>query len=101
MPKGERKDYSTEYKLAAVMMMKSGVMKPKDVFTALGGIDRQTVYRWVKEYEEKWEAAFREERAVMPAKMLAELQKENKALREENEILKKAAAYFAEQRKKL
>lgn len=100
MPKGERKDYSAEYKLAAVMMMKSGAMRPKDIFAALGGIDRQTVYRWVKEYEAKGEEAFREERAVLPAKQLAELQKENKALREENEILKKAAAYFAEQRKK-
>ena len=37
----------------------------------------------------------------MPSKQLEELQKENKALREENEILKKAAAYFAERRKKL
>ncbi len=100
MPKGERKEYSPEYKLAAVMMMKSGVMKPKDVFAALGGIDRQTVYRWVKEYDEKGEAAFREEKAVLPGKLLSELQKENKALREENEILKKAAAYFAKQRKK-
>lgn len=101
MPKGERKDYSAEYKLAAVMMMKSGVMRPKEVFAVLGGIDRQTVYRWVKEYDRKGEAAFRAGGAVLPAKQLAELQKENKSLREENEILKKAAAYFAEQRKKL
>ena len=100
MPKGERKDYSAEYKLAAVMMMQSGVMRPKDVFAALGGIDRQTVYRWVKEYEAKGEAAFREEEAVLPAKQLTELRKENKALREENEILKKAAAYLAEKRTK-
>ena len=100
MPKGVRKDYSAEFKLAAVMMMKNGALKPKEVFEILGGIDRQTVYRWVKEYEEKGEAAFREDTAVLPAKRLAELEKENKRLREENEILKKAAAYFAEHRKK-
>ena len=100
MPKGKRKDYSAEFKLAAVLMMKSGSMRPKDVFEALGGVDRQTVYRWVKEYEEQGEAAFREERAVLPAKQLRELQKENEALRAENEILKKAAAYFAKQRTK-
>ena len=100
MPKGVRKDYSAEFKLAAVMMMKSGALKPKEVFAILGGIDRQTVYRWVKEYDEEGEAAFREDRAVLPAKQLAELQKENAALREENEILKKAAAYFAEHKKK-
>ena len=99
MPKGKRKDYSAEYKLAAVMMMKSGALRPKEVFAILGGIDRQTVYRWVQEYEAQGEAAFREERAVLPAKRLKELEKENALLREENEILKKAAAYFAEQRR--
>ena len=99
MPKGVRKDYSAEFKLAAVMMMKNGALKPKEVFEILGGIDRQTVYRWVKEYEAKGEAAFREDTAVLPAKRLADLEKENKRLREENEILKKAAAYFAEHRK--
>ena len=100
MPKGKRKDYSAEFKLAAVLMMKSGSMRPKDVFEALGGVDRQTVYRWVKEYEEQGEAAFREEKAVLPAQQLRELQKENETLRAENEILKKAAAYFAERRTK-
>lgn len=100
MPKGIRKDYSAEYKLAAVMMMKSGLLKPKEVFGILGGIDRQTVYRWVKEYDANGEAAFREEKAVLPARKLKELEKENAILREENEILKKAAAYFAELRKK-
>lgn len=100
MPKGTRKDYSAEYKLAAVMMMKSGTLKPKEVFAILGGIDRQTVYRWVKEYDEQGEGAFREEKAVLPARQIAELQKENAHLREENEILKKAAAYFAGHKKK-
>ena len=100
MPKGVRRDYSAEFKLAAVMMMKSGALRPKEVVAILGGVDRQTVYRWVKEYENQGEAAFREEKAVLPAKRLAELQRENAILREENEILKKAAAYFAEQKKK-
>ena len=99
MPKGERKDYSKEYKLAAVMLMKSGAMRPKDVFATLGGIDRQTVYRWIKEYDAEGESAFDEKKAVLPAGELRALQKENKALKEENEILKKAAAYFAEKRK--
>ena len=99
MPKGQRKDYSKEYKLEAVMLMKSGVMRPKEVFETLGGIDRQTVYRWIKEYDAYGESAFDEKKAVLPAKEMRELQKENKALKEENEILKKAAAYFAERNK--
>ena len=38
MPKGERKEYSKEYKLAAVHMMKSKLFKPKEVFKLLGGV---------------------------------------------------------------
>lgn len=100
MPKGIRKDYSKDFKLAAVMMMKSKTMKPKEIFEILGGIDRQTVYRWVSEYDQYGEDAFRETKAVLPAKDFIELQKENAALKEENEILKKAAAYFAKTRGK-
>lgn len=95
MPKGKRKDYSKDFKIAAVMMMKSKTMKPSEIFKILGGIDRQTVYRWIKEYDAQGEAAFREEKAVLPARDIRELQKEIAALKEENEILKKAAAYFA------
>lgn len=100
MPKGKRQDYSKEYKLAAVMMMQSGKLRPKEVFEILGGIDRQTVYRWIKEYEAEGEKAFREEKAVLPERDIRELQKENARLKEENEILKKAAAYFAKNEKK-
>ena len=75
MPKGERKEYSPEYKLAAVMLMKSGAIRPKEVFALLGGIDRQTVYRWIKEYDQEGETAFRRERAVLPGTVLRELQK--------------------------
>ena len=68
MPKGIRKEYSPEIKLAAVMLMKSKAMRPKEVFEILGGIDRQTVYRWIKEYENGGEAAFRRDSAVLPGK---------------------------------
>ena len=98
MPKGVRRDYSKEYKLAAVYLMKSGKMKPKEVFEFFDGIDRQTVYRWVQEYEKEGEAAF-DDKAVLPGAELKRLQKENEQLREENEILKKASAYFAALRK--
>lgn len=96
MPKGERNEYSKEYKLTAVHLMKSGLFKPKDIFEMLGGVDRQTVYRWVKEYEAKGEAAF-DSKAVLPGSELKRLQKEAEELKMENEILKKATAYFADQ----
>lgn len=94
MPKGIRKDYTKEYKLTAVHLMKSGLFKPKQVFELLGGIDRQTVYRWIQEYDQYGEAAFNG-KSVLPGAELKQLQKENSDLRLENEILKKASAYFA------
>jgi transposase len=100
MPKGIRKDYTKEFKLTAVYLMKSGLFRPKDVFSMLGGIDRQTVYRWIKEYDIDGEAAFNDKNAVLPSKTLKKLQKEISDLRMENEILKKATAYFAERNKK-
>lgn len=98
MPKGERKDYPKELKLTAVYLMRSGKMEPKEIFALLGGLDRQTVYRWVHEYEDRGETAFDDKRAVLPARELRQLQKENADLRQENEILKKVSAYFAEKK---
>lgn len=98
MPKGIRKDYTKEYKLTAVHLMKCGLFKPQEVFALLGGIDRQTVYRWVKEYEQSGESAF-DSKAVLPSVELRRLQAENADLRLENEILKKASAYFASRNK--
>lgn len=98
MPKGERKDYPKELKLTAVYLMRSGKMEPKEIFALLGGLDRQTVYRWVHEYEARGETAFDDKRAVLPARELRQLQKENADLRQENEILKKVSAYFAEKK---
>ena len=99
MPKGERKEYSKEFKLAAVHMMKSKVFKPKEVFELLGGIDRQTVYRWVQEYDRDGETAF-DSKAVLPGSELKAKQKAMDDLRMENEILKKAIAYFAKKNRK-
>jgi transposase len=100
MPKGVRQDYTKEFKLTAVHLMKSGLFRPKEIFAMLGGIDRQTVYRWIKEYDAEGESAFEDKNAVLPAKSLKKLQKEIEDLRLENEILKKATAYFAERNKK-
>lgn len=94
MPKGQPTKYSKEFKLATVYMMKSGKFRPKEVYAIMDGIDRQTAHRWLKEYEEKGEAAFKD-RAVIDPKDLKQAQKEIAQLKTENEILKKATAYFA------
>lgn len=95
MPKGIRKEYTKEFKLSVVMLMKSKTMRPKEIFELYGGLDRQTAYRWIKEYAEKGADAFDPKRAVLPGSELRRLQRENAKLREHVEILKKATAYFA------
>lgn len=99
MEKKERKEYTKEFKLSAVHLMKSGVLKPKEVFELLGGIDRQTVYRWISEYDREGESAF-DSKAVVPGDALRRMQEEMKDLQMENEILKKAIAYFANRNQK-
>ena len=98
MSKGERKRYTKEFKLNAVYLMMSKVYRPKEVFQMLN-VDRQTVYRWVQEFKKHGESAF-DEKAVLPVDELRRLQEENRDLKMENEILKKATAYFAEQHRK-
>lgn len=99
MPKGERRRYTKEFKLNAVYLMLSKVYQPKEVFQILN-VDRQTVYRWVSEFKANGEKAFDEKRAVLPGDQVRRFQKEISDLRMENEILKKATAYFAEQHRK-
>lgn len=98
MPKGERKRYTKEFKLSTVYLMLSKVYAPKEVFQMLD-VDRQTVYRWVKEFKEQGERAF-DERAVLPGDEVRRLQKQLADAQMENEILKKATAYFAERHRK-
>ncbi len=97
MPKGTRKDYTKEFKLSAVYLMLSKTMRPKDIFTLLK-VDRQTVYRWVQEFKANGESAF-EAKAVLPGAELRKYKKRIADLEEENAILKKATAYFAEKHK--
>ena len=98
MPKGERKRYTKEFKLSAVYLMLSNAYQPKEVFKMLN-VDRQTVYRWVQEFKQHGESAF-DEKAVLPGDEVRRLQKQLADMQMENEILKKATAYFAEQHKK-
>ena len=98
MTKGERKKYTKEFKLSAVYLMLSNAYQPKEIFKMLD-VDRQTVYRWVQEFKQHGESAF-DDKAVLPGDEVRRLQKQLADMQMENEILKKATAYFAEQHKK-
>lgn len=98
MPKGIRKDYTKEFKLSVVYAMLSKTMKPKEIFE-LYKIDRQTAYRWVSEFKANGEKTF-DAKSVVPSTELKRLQRERDDLQMENEILKKAIAYFGKKNTK-
>ena len=93
-----KRTYSREFKIKACELVLKDGIKHAVVAEKLG-INRIMLYRWVDQYETFGEQAFvgkghlRAEDAE-----LRKLRKENERLRMENEILKKAAAYFAKDR---
>lgn len=94
MYKISRQSYTGEFKREAVKMVESG-QRPAEVARQLG-IAEQTLNNW-----RKASAAGKlsgTSKVVTPAQMeLSRLCAENQRLKMENEILKKAAAYFAKE----
>ena len=90
-----RKTYSKEFKVQACKLVINeniAVSKVAEKF----GIHPVMLPRWVSEYEAVGDKAFVGKGRSKSAEVeLRKLQKENERLRQENEILKKAAAYFA------
>ena len=91
------KTYTKEFKLEAIRLMEASGRPPAEIAMQLG-IRRNQLYKWKEQLASSGEAAFLGKRG-RPTKEnqseLATLKQENSRLREENEILKKAAAYFA------
>ena len=64
------------------------------------GISKNTLHIWMRRYRENREVPFVGSGKVLPEnEEVVRLRRENRDLREENEILKKAAAYFAKNQK--
>ena len=91
----EKKMYDAAFKQEAIRLVEEQGEKAATVARKLG-VTNKTMYRWIEEYRQDGEQAF-------PGKghlkhddaELRRLKRENEELREENEILKKAAAIFA------
>ncbi len=88
-----KKDYTAEFKELAVKRVKEGLTAG-----ATGkelGVSEQTIRNWVKAFDAgKLNGAGA--KPVTPEQMeLSRLRAENVRLKRENEILKKATAYFA------
>jgi len=94
------KTYTREFKQEAVRLMESTNKPATEVAMELG-IRRNQLYKWKEQRAKKGDAAFsgggRPKTESLSELVL--LRRENEQLREENEILKKAAAYFARELK--
>lgn len=87
--------YNKEFKVKACeLVLKDGIAK-KTVAEKLG-INVIMLYRWIDEYETYGKDAFVGKGHLHKEDAeLRKLRKENEQLKMENDILKKAAAYFA------
>lgn len=88
--------YPKEFKLEAIRLLNEKEKPIADIARELG-VKRTLLYRWRDEFNGKSEEAFEGRPGPKPDKKseLAKLRQENKELKEERDILKKAAAYFA------
>lgn len=99
MTRKPRETFNPEFKREAVLLLKQGDKESSQLARELG-VRRNQLYKWKKEIDEHGEAAFPGQ-GGRPKKIsnneMALLKAELKKLREENEILKKAAIYFAKE----
>jgi len=93
-----RKTFSSEFKKEAVRLLEKGDKEGAQLARELG-VRRNQLYKWQKEVQQYGKEAFPGHGKRSASKQTDEtsvvLKAELTKLREENEILKKAALYFA------
>lgn len=89
------KAYDPAYKLETCQAIESGTATVPEISRETG-VNENTLYGWLRRYRGNRDKPFVGSGRVLPEnEELVRLHREIKDLREENEILKKAAAYFA------
>jgi len=95
----KRKQYSKQFKMDAVKLITEQGYRVSEAARNLG-VHHSSLRRWKMQYESNGNQAFPGKGHMTPEKEeLYRLRKENKRLRMEREILKKAAAFFANEPK--
>lgn len=94
----KRRSFTREFKQEAVRLLDSGTKPAADLASELG-VPRNRLYKWKETLARQGAEAFpgRGRRGATEAE-LEQLRRENARLKEEVEILKKAARYFASER---
>ena len=90
-----RREYTEDFKRDAVALVTEQGYKPAEAARSLG-IGDNLIRRWKREFEE---AASGKRLGEDEREELKRLRKENRLLRMEKEILKKASQYFAKEMK--
>lgn len=97
--KTPRKKYTKEFREEAVKMVLSGGMSKAEVGRRLG-VHQTQIGIWVQAVKADGPEAFPGKGKLKPQdEVLRRLEKENRDLKQENDFLKKTAAYFASQKK--
>ena len=95
----KRKSFSPEFKREAVRLMESSGKLPTDLARELG-IPRNRLYKWKEQLEKRGADAFAGTgRRGGTGDEVSRLKAELERVKEERDILKKAAAYFAKELK--
>ena len=92
----KRKRFTKEFKLEAVRLLEEG-KKPAANLARELGVQRNQLYKWQEQLSQQQEAAFpgHGRRVHNKDAEIARLKKELEIVKEERDILKKAAKYFA------
>lgn len=100
--RGKRQTFSGAFKLEAVRLMEEGKKTPAELARELG-IRRNQLYKWKEKTDKQGGGAFpgsgRRLSSGTQAEEISKLKRELERVKEENEILKKAAAFFARELK--
>ncbi len=91
-----RGPYTREFKVEAVRLLRAGEKPAAQVARELG-VKRTLLYRWREAHAAAGDAAFSGKPGRKPSAEVARLKQELAVVREERDILKKAAAYFAKE----
>lgn len=90
----KRKRFTTEFKREAVRMMASSDKAPADIARELG-IHRNQLYKWKEQLGSASTAASGSKGRDNGSDEMTRLRRELERVKEERDIFKKAAAYFA------
>jgi transposase len=97
MSQVKRKVYSKEFKLNAVKMILQGGRKASEVARDLD-IPENMLYLWKRKYLEDEQSSFPGKGNLKDRDAyIRQLERENKRLKDERDILKKAAIFFAQE----